>query len=306
MYLHVFTCIYIYLHILYSVIIPTPLSMTGCEKELDGTSLDKMNDAGFSDKEALSPQDDDEQSRDSILLPPPLLLVGNHHQRSSNSASSTPRSSTRSCHISAGRQGTVTGVDKTGWRPIKIENPNPLHSSPVIDIHLSSVGGLGSGGMLPQHHCDVAQLSPIGRGGGGGGGVKREVLLTEHHGEDSNCSVDSNCSDRSSTPSVNNNNEKEKDKENDASRDGGCGGGSGGENPSGGTKRRGPRTTIKAKQLETLKSAFAATPKPTRHIREQLAQETGLNMRVIQVGDALVYVIILLSTPNCDYCNVYA
>ncbi|XP_035206946.1 ALX homeobox protein 1-like, partial [Stegodyphus dumicola] len=50
-----------------------------------------------------------------------------------------------------------------------------------------------------------------------------------------------------------------------------------------GTKRRGPRTTIKAKQLETLKAAFAATPKPTRHIREQLAQETGLNMRVIQV-----------------------
>ena len=51
-----------------------------------------------------------------------------------------------------------------------------------------------------------------------------------------------------------------------------------------GAKRRGPRTTIKAKQLETLKAAFAATPKPTRHIREQLAQETGLNMRVIQVG----------------------
>lgn len=54
-----------------------------------------------------------------------------------------------------------------------------------------------------------------------------------------------------------------------------------------GAKRRGPRTTIKAKQLETLKAAFAATPKPTRHIREQLAQETGLNMRVIQVSDAV-------------------
>lgn len=52
-----------------------------------------------------------------------------------------------------------------------------------------------------------------------------------------------------------------------------------------GGKRRGPRTTIKAKQLETLKAAFAATPKPTRHIREQLAQETGLNMRVIQVKE---------------------
>ncbi|XP_062262440.1 LIM/homeobox protein Lhx1-like [Platichthys flesus] len=48
-------------------------------------------------------------------------------------------------------------------------------------------------------------------------------------------------------------------------------------------KRRGPRTTIKAKQLETLKAAFTATPKPTRHIREQLSQETGLTMRVIQV-----------------------
>lgn len=54
-----------------------------------------------------------------------------------------------------------------------------------------------------------------------------------------------------------------------------------------GAKRRGPRTTIKAKQLETLKAAFAATPKPTRHIREQLAQETGLNMRVIQVSYSL-------------------
>uniref|UniRef100_UPI00358DE039 LIM/homeobox protein Lhx5-like n=1 Tax=Myxine glutinosa TaxID=7769 RepID=UPI00358DE039 len=52
---------------------------------------------------------------------------------------------------------------------------------------------------------------------------------------------------------------------------------------SGGGKRRGPRTTIKAKQLETLRAAFAATPKPSRHVREQLAQETGLNMRVIQV-----------------------
>nr|QRF78302.1 Lhx1/5b [Galathowenia sp. LG-2021] len=55
------------------------------------------------------------------------------------------------------------------------------------------------------------------------------------------------------------------------------------DNATNSTKRRGPRTTIKAKQLETLKAAFNATPKPTRHIREQLAKETGLNMRVIQV-----------------------
>jgi len=55
-----------------------------------------------------------------------------------------------------------------------------------------------------------------------------------------------------------------------------------------GAKRRGPRTTIKAKQLDTLKAAFAATPKPTRHVREQLARETGLNMRVIQVSSIVV------------------
>ncbi|XP_064087013.1 LIM/homeobox protein Lhx1-like isoform X1 [Macrobrachium nipponense] len=56
-----------------------------------------------------------------------------------------------------------------------------------------------------------------------------------------------------------------------------------GDDSEGGNKRRGPRTTIKAKQLEILKTAFASTPKPTRHIREQLAKETGLPMRVIQV-----------------------
>ena len=59
------------------------------------------------------------------------------------------------------------------------------------------------------------------------------------------------------------------------------------EDGPGGTKRRGPRTTIKAKQLEVLKTAFNQTPKPTRHIREQLAKETGLPMRVIQVNNWL-------------------
>ena len=49
------------------------------------------------------------------------------------------------------------------------------------------------------------------------------------------------------------------------------------------SKRRGPRTTIKAKQLEVLKTVFSQTPKPTRLMREQLAKETGLPMRVIQV-----------------------
>jgi len=44
-----------------------------------------------------------------------------------------------------------------------------------------------------------------------------------------------------------------------------------------------PRTTISAKQLETLKQAYQSSPKPARHIREQLATDTGLDMRVVQV-----------------------
>merc|ERR1719445_2057239 len=48
-------------------------------------------------------------------------------------------------------------------------------------------------------------------------------------------------------------------------------------------KRRGPRTTIKAKQLEMLRNVFNQNMKPTRAMREQLAKDTGLSMRVIQV-----------------------
>ncbi|KAH7728049.1 CEH-14 protein [Aphelenchoides avenae] len=48
-----------------------------------------------------------------------------------------------------------------------------------------------------------------------------------------------------------------------------------------GAKR--PRTTISAKSLETLKQAYQASSKPARHVREQLAADTGLDMRVVQV-----------------------
>ena len=44
-----------------------------------------------------------------------------------------------------------------------------------------------------------------------------------------------------------------------------------------------PRTTITAKQLEALKRAYNESPKPARHVREQLSAETGLDMRVVQV-----------------------
>ena len=48
-----------------------------------------------------------------------------------------------------------------------------------------------------------------------------------------------------------------------------------------GNKR--PRTTITARQMEVLKNAYKTSPKPARHVREQLAADTGLDMRVVQV-----------------------
>lgn len=93
----------------------------------------------------------------------------------------------------------------------------------------------------------------------------------------------SSCTDRSLSPDLpetNTDDTKETDNSTCSDKDMNA---NEGEEQSACQKRRGPRTTIKAKQLETLKAAFVATPKPTRHIREQLAQETGLNMRVIQV-----------------------
>ncbi|XP_064396405.1 LIM/homeobox protein Lhx3-like [Halichondria panicea] len=44
-----------------------------------------------------------------------------------------------------------------------------------------------------------------------------------------------------------------------------------------------PRTTITSKQLDTLKAAYSVSPKPSRAVREQLANETGLEVRVVQV-----------------------
>lgn len=44
-----------------------------------------------------------------------------------------------------------------------------------------------------------------------------------------------------------------------------------------------PRTTITPKQLDVLVAAYNASPKPSRQVREQVAAETGLDMRVVQV-----------------------
>ncbi|KAF8564276.1 hypothetical protein P879_05804 [Paragonimus westermani] len=44
-----------------------------------------------------------------------------------------------------------------------------------------------------------------------------------------------------------------------------------------------PRTILTSSQRRRFKSVFEMNPKPARKIREALAQETGLNIRVVQV-----------------------
>ncbi|VDO75894.1 unnamed protein product [Schistosoma margrebowiei] len=44
-----------------------------------------------------------------------------------------------------------------------------------------------------------------------------------------------------------------------------------------------PRTILTANQRRRFKAVFEFNPKPTRKIREALATETGLNIRVVQV-----------------------
>lgn len=44
-----------------------------------------------------------------------------------------------------------------------------------------------------------------------------------------------------------------------------------------------PRTTIASQQQDVLKVAYAKTSRPSRQVREELAKETGLTARVVQV-----------------------
>eukprot|EP00800_Vazella_pourtalesii_P001545 TRINITY_DN11428_c0_g1_i1.p1 TRINITY_DN11428_c0_g1~~TRINITY_DN11428_c0_g1_i1.p1 ORF type:complete len:222 (+),score=30.96 TRINITY_DN11428_c0_g1_i1:317-982(+) len=44
-----------------------------------------------------------------------------------------------------------------------------------------------------------------------------------------------------------------------------------------------PRTSITSSQVDLLKNAYNRSSKPSRQTREQLAQDTGLDMRVVQV-----------------------
>ena len=154
----------------------------------------------------------------------------------------------------------------------------------VPDIIMDSYGGLTP--------CDTSLTGSQDDGSTGEISGSEDLIdadMPEPSPAPSNALTDDG--ERSSAKESNNNEGIKIERDRDS--EGGTGGSAGGIS---GAKRRGPRTTIKAKQLETLKAAFAATPKPTRHIREQLAQETGLNMRVIQVRVPLILFLYIL--PN--------
>lgn len=225
--------------------------------DLEHSTFENTEDA-FSDKDVSADEvddDDDDVSRDSIsghvLVNPNCntVMPKNNYNNNNNNI--------RNGGVVGSNRGLALGPNVAGA---------PLPVSPRGVQHPPS---LESGGVEPGTNSRSGVV------------IKQEKLTNT----DSNCSADSPCSSGGGgvgeTGTGNGSTAGHKDPaDNNNSKDAGAVT----ENPSSGGKRRGPRTTIKAKQLETLKAAFAATPKPTRHIREQLAQETGLNMRVIQVS----------------------
>ncbi|XP_015117803.1 LIM/homeobox protein Lhx5 isoform X2 [Diachasma alloeum] len=157
------------------------------------------------------------------------------------------------------------------------------HESPILPTGGDSLMGSGSEDEdddgSGHHHHHAGGGGHLGGHGVGPGSASDQSVV---HGGDLPLGSDS-CKQEDSEDqgSLDGDPETRDSQTENKSPDGGAGGGSG--DGGAGSKRRGPRTTIKAKQLEILKTAFSATPKPTRHIREQLAKETGLPMRVIQV-----------------------
>ncbi|KAG8230039.1 hypothetical protein J437_LFUL000875 [Ladona fulva] len=73
---------------------------------------------------------------------------------------------------------------------------------------------------------------------------------------------------------------------------GNAGGGGGGPGGLGQDGRRGPkrpRTILTTQQRRAFKASFELSPKPCRKVRETLAKETGLSVRIVQVSTYLKF-----------------
>lgn len=67
--------------------------------------------------------------------------------------------------------------------------------------------------------------------------------------------------------------------------------------------RRGPkrpRTILTTQQRRAFKASFEISPKPCRKVRESLAKDTGLSVRIVQVSQLLLPNLMTLTTkiPN--------
>ncbi|KAK7087227.1 LIM/homeobox protein Lhx1-like isoform X2 [Littorina saxatilis] len=260
-----FICKHDYLNSKYAV------GGSGSDAEDDG-DLDSGIDLQGNVSEKDFPLDGDSSSHDSK---DPLLALTNNNNSFLNNNTNGKQSN---APYPSGGQGGGAVTPQHMLSQHGVDSPAPVIKEELRDRQLdnasptsmdSPCSALGSADMPgDRSSANGNGGGSVGGGGGGNGNNSDDSMAGSPDANTSGGGTSNANTNTSSSGGVNNN--------------------SGGNGAAGGTstvgaKRRGPRTTIKAKQLETLKAAFAATPKPTRHIREQLAQETGLNMRVIQV-----------------------
>ena len=122
------------------------------------------------------------------------------------------------------------------------------------------LGGMPSSGMNPEGGVMMPHMTPNNKLETNNNSLLGSGSLTPDHHMDMGMGMGGGGGSKNDDTDSLDGMEKEGEDCENKSPDDGAGG-----------KRRGPRTTIKAKQLEVLKTAFNQTPKPTRHIREQLS-----------------------------------
>lgn len=70
--------------------------------------------------------------------------------------------------------------------------------------------------------------------------------------------------------------------------------------------RRGPkrpRTILTSAQRRQFKASFEVSPKPCRKVREALAKETGLSVRVVQVFTLFTFIFIFVALVSLFFFN---
>ncbi|KAF2353455.1 Zinc finger LIM-type [Trinorchestia longiramus] len=223
-----------------------------CKQDYTANKLMVEGDCGATDEE-------DEE----LDLKPPLLEANNNNPDHSNNNSNSAVPS----HLDSPHSSSLPPLHSSLPSPSLASSPSLLHGGLLVGRPSTPLGG-----QIPPSSKPSALHDSLS-----GGDTKPNIGLTSYA-----LSV-SNTPTSEKEPGAYHDSDASENEASSESKDATAAGAKVPDDEKGGNKRRGPRTTIKAKQLEVLKVAFNNTPKPTRHIREQLAKETGLPMRVIQV-----------------------